>query len=240
MLLAHVLCRVARRSSRRKSRGSGCYGNSASTNPARIEAFRQGLRELGYVEGKNIVIEWRFCGGKTRSAARTRCRAGRVSRSTSSSRLGTGDIRAAKEATATIPIVMISGWRSCRKRPCRQPSATRAGTLPDWQRFAPELSGKRLELLKETVPRLSRVAVFAQSRQRGSRANIEESSNLAAGPLGVQLQYLDIRSPKDFESAFRDAAKGRAEAVLVRVPGPILIAHRTKVARTRGKRAGSR
>jgi putative ABC transport system substrate-binding protein len=96
----------------------------------------------------------------------------------------------------------------------------------------PELSGKRLELLKEIVPRLSRVAVFT-SPGSGDHAQILKELNLAAGPLGVQLQHLDIRSPKDFESAFRNAAKGRAEAVLVRVPGSILFAHRTKVLQPR-------
>jgi putative ABC transport system substrate-binding protein len=92
----------------------------------------------------------------------------------------------------------------------------------------PELSGKRLELVKEIVPKLSRVAVFASSFS-ADYALVSKEIEIAAGPLGVSLQSLDIQSPKDFETAFQDAAKGRADAVLFRVPSPILSPHRTKV-----------
>jgi putative ABC transport system substrate-binding protein len=93
----------------------------------------------------------------------------------------------------------------------------------------PELSGKRLELLKEIVPKLSRVAVFANSTAQ-DYPQIQKELDLAAGALGVKLQYLDIRSPKDFETAFQAAVKERADAVLVRMSGPILSPHRTQVA----------
>ena len=108
------------------------------------------------------------------------------------------------------------------------------GNITGLATLRPELSGKRLELLKEIVPRLSRVAVFASSGS-GDHAQILKELDLAAGPFGVKLQYLDIRSPKDFETAFRAAAKGRAEAVLVRVPGSILIRSPKKGLTTRGK-----
>ena len=147
---------------------------------------------------------------------------------------GSGDIRAAKEASATIPIVMInggdavgSGFVASLARP--------GGNVTGLATLRPELSGKRLELLKEIVPGLSRVAVFVSSNS-ADHGQLLKELDLAAGALGVKLQSLDIQSPKDFESAFRDAAKGRAEAVLVRVPGPIISAHRTKVATTRGKK----
>jgi len=204
----------------------GLLGNSASTNPARNEAFRQGLRDLGYVEGKNIGIEWRFWEGKQ---DRQRPMAAELARLKVDVivAVGTGDIRAAKEASATIPIVMISGGDAVGSGLVAS-LASPGGNVTGLATLRPELSGKRLELLKEIVPRLSRVAVFT-SPGRGDHAQILKELNLAAGPLGVQLQHLDIRSPKDFESAFRDAAKGRAEAVLVRVSGSILFAHRTKV-----------
>ena len=141
---------------------------------------------------------------------------------------GSGDIRAAKEASATIPIVMInggdavgSGFVASLARP--------GGNVTGFSTFRPELSGKRLELLKEIVPGLSRVAVFVSSNS-ADHGQLLKELDLAAGALGVKLQSLDIQSPKDFESAFRDAAKGRTEAVLVRVRGPIISAHRTKVA----------
>ena len=142
--------------------------------------------------------------------------------------VGAGDTRAAKEATATIPIVMIqggdpvgSGFVASLARP--------GGNITGLAMLRPELSGKRLELLKETVPRLSRVAVFVSSTSPDYAQTLKEIQ-LAAGALGVKLQSLDIRSPEDFETAFQAAAKGRAEAGLVRVPGPILSPRRTEVA----------
>ena len=141
--------------------------------------------------------------------------------------VGTGDIRAAKEASATIPIVMISGGDAVGSGLVAS-LARPGGNITGLATLRPELSGKRLELLKEIVPRLSRVAVFVSSDSPDNAQMLKEL-DLAAGALGVKLQYLDILSPKDIESAFRDAAKGRAEAVLVRVPGSILIAHRIKV-----------
>ena len=92
----------------------------------------------------------------------------------------------------------------------------------------PELSGKRLELLKEIVPKLSRVAVFASSGS-AEYALVLKEVEIAAEPLGVKLQSLDVQSPKDFETAFQAAAKGRADAVLFRVRGPVLNPHRTKI-----------
>jgi putative ABC transport system substrate-binding protein len=102
------------------------------------------------------------------------------------------------------------------------------GNITGLATLRPELSGKRLELLKEVVPRLSRVAVFA-SPGSGDYAQILKELDLAAGPLGVKLQHLDIRSSKDFETAFQAATKGRADAVLIQLPGPILTPHRKDV-----------
>jgi putative tryptophan/tyrosine transport system substrate-binding protein len=185
------------------------------------------LRELGYIEGKNIVIEWRSGEGKR---DRQPALAGELARLKVDVivTVGSGDTRAAKEATATIPIVMIqagdpvgAGFVASLARP--------EGNITGLSNLRPELSGKRLELLKEIVPKLSQVAVFPSSISP-DHAQVLKELDLAAGPLGVKLQYLDIRSPKDFETAFQAAAKGRAEAVLVRVPGPILSPRRTEVA----------
>jgi putative ABC transport system substrate-binding protein len=93
----------------------------------------------------------------------------------------------------------------------------------------PELSGKRLELLKETVPRLSRVAVFVSSTDQ-DYAQIQKEVELAAGALEVKLQYLEVRESKDIETAFREASKGRADAVLFRVAGPFVTSQRPQIA----------
>jgi ABC-type uncharacterized transport system substrate-binding protein len=199
----------------------------STNNSARHDAFRQGLRELGYVEGKNIVIEWRFAAGKQ---DRQRAMAADLARLKVDVivAVGTGDIRAAKEASATIPIVMVSGGDAVGSGLVAS-LARPGGNITGLATLRPELSGKRIELLTEIVPRLSRVAVFASSSSADSD-QLSKELELAAGAFGVKLQSLDILTPKDFESAFRDAAKGRAQAVLVRVPGPILTPRQKDVA----------
>ena len=136
----------------------------------------------------------------------------------SSSRLVQRSTRAAKEATITIPIVMTqdpdpvgNGFVASLARP--------GGNITGLSTLAPELSGKRLELLKEIVPKLSRVAVLGTSTNPGNAQALRETE-LAAGAFGVKLQYLDVRDPKDIETAFRAASKERADAVLV-LGGPV-------------------
>jgi putative tryptophan/tyrosine transport system substrate-binding protein len=198
-----------------------------SGNPFRTEAFRQGLRELGYVEGKNIFIEYRYAEGKfdRQPALATELVRLKVDVIVTA---GPPSTRAAKEATATIPIVMTqvgdpvgSGFVASLARPGR--NITGLSTL------APELSGKQLELLKEIVPKLSRVAVFGTSTNPDN-AQLLKEVELAAKAFGVKLQYLDIRDPKDIETAFRAASKGRADAVIMRVGGGVVAAHRTQIA----------
>ena len=135
--------------------------------------------------------------------------------------------RAAKEATTTIPIVMAddpdpvgNGFVASLARP--------GGNITGLSTLAPELSGKRLELLKEIVPKLSRVAVFGTSTNPGNAQSLKETE-LAAGAFRVKLQYLDVLDPKDIETAFRAASKGRADAVLMLVQAPSLNAHRTQI-----------
>ena len=199
---------------------------SLSTNSARTDAFRQGLRELGYVEGKNIVIEWRSAEGKldrlpALAAELVRLKVDIIVTA------GATATRPAKEATTTIPIVMTNegdpvgtGFVASLARP--------GGNITGLSTLAPELSGKRLELLKETIPKLSRVAVLGTSTQPAYAQQLREIE-LAAGALKVKLQYLDVLDPKDIATAFRAATKGRAEAVLV-LGGPVFNSNRTQIA----------
>ncbi len=201
-------------------------GASPSSISDRIEAFRQGLRELGYVEGKNIVIELRSAEGKadrlpSLAAELVRLKVDIIVTA------GPQSTRAAKEATSTIPIVMGfdidpvgNGFVASLARP--------GGNITGLSTLAPEISGKQLELLKEIVPKLSRVAVFGTSTRPGNAQALREVE-LAAGALGVQLQYLEVRDPKDIETAFQEARKGRADAVLVSAL-PILASQRTQIA----------
>ena len=225
MLLA--LCVSAEAQQAPKVPRVGYLTPSTSVNRSYTEAFRQGLRDLGYVEGKNLVIEWRSNEGKLDRNPALAAELVRLKVDVIVA-VGSAEIRAAKEATAAIPIVMVrggdpigSGYVASLARP--------GGNITGLALLRPELSGKRLELLKEIVPKLSRVAVFASSGS-ADYALVLKEIELATGPLGVKLQSLNIVSPKDFETAFRDAAKGRADAVLFRVPGPILSPRRTEIA----------
>ena len=198
---------------------------SLSAQSARLEAFRQGLHELGYVEGKNIVIEYRYAEGKLDRLPALAAELVRLKVDIIVS-AGPAPTRAAKEATTTIPIVMANdndpvgnGFVASLARP--------GGNITGLATLTPEISGKRLELLKETVPRLSRVAILGTSTFPGNAQALRETE-LAAGALGVQLQYLDVLGPKDIETAFRAAGKGRADAVLV-LTGPVFVAHRTQL-----------
>jgi putative ABC transport system substrate-binding protein len=188
------------------------YLMTRSLDPVRTEALRQGLRELGYVEGKNIIIEWQSAGGKpdrmsTLAAELVRLKVDVIVTS------GPTATRPAKEATSTIPIVMAqdddpvgSGFVASLARP--------GGNITGLSTLAPELNGKRIELLKEIIPKLSRVAVFGTSTRPGNAQSLQEV-DLAAKAFEVNLQSVDILSPKDIESAFGAAVKGRAHAVLM-------------------------
>ena len=195
----------------------GFLTGSPSVFPGRIEAFRQGLRELGYVEGKNIVIDWRYTEGKpdrypALAAELVRLKVDII---VSGGPTVTGFL---KEATTTIPIVMGldtdpvgNGLVASLARP--------GGNITGLSVLSPELSGKRLELLKEIVPKLSRVAVLGSSTLPGNAQTLRETE-LAAGALGVKVQNIDVLSPQDIEGALRRAVKGRADAVLALGNGP--------------------
>jgi putative tryptophan/tyrosine transport system substrate-binding protein len=201
-------------------------GSSPSTSPARHEAFRQGLRDLGYVEGKNIVIERRWADGKfdrlpALAAELVRLKVDIIVTA------GPQATRPAKQATSTIPIVMAqdpdpvgNGFVASLARP--------GGNITGLSSLAPEISGKQLELLKEIVPRLSRVAVFGTSTNSGNAQTLREVE-LAAKAFRVKLQYLDVLSPKDIETAFRAASKGRAQAVLIN-RNPVTAIHYARIA----------
>jgi putative ABC transport system substrate-binding protein len=201
------------------------FNTSPSANAARIEAFRQGLRELGYVEGKNIVIEWRHAEGKPDRLAAVAAELVRLTVDIMVT-AGPAATRPAKEATSTIPIVMAqdsdpvgSGFVASLARP--------GGNITGLATLAPELSGKQLELLKEIDPKLTRVAVFGTSTRPGNAQALREIE-LAAGAFGVKLQYLDVLDPKDIETAFREASKGRTQAVLM-LASPIFNSHRKQL-----------
>jgi putative tryptophan/tyrosine transport system substrate-binding protein len=200
---------------------------SLSAITHRTEAFRQGLRDLGYIEGKNISIEWRSADGKLDRLPALAAEL--IQRKVDIIVTAGGAVtRPVKDATSTIPIVMAqdqdpvgNGFVASLARP--------GGNITGLSQLSPELRGKRLEILKEVVPNLFRVAVLGTSTSVG-HAQLFQEIETAAGAFGVKLQYVDVLSAKDIEPAFRAASNERANAVLEIVSGSIRSAQRKQIA----------
>lgn len=200
---------------------------AASGGTDRSAAFHEGLRDLGYVEGKNVVIVSRHAHGKR--ALLPALAAELVRLKVDVIVTGGGNAtRAAMKATSTIPIVMVQsgdpvaeGFVASLARP--------GGNVTGLSRISPDLNGKRLELLKEIVPGISRVAVFHTSTSASDARMLGELQD-AAKLLRLDLEYEDVRGPKDFKPAFRAAKRERTGAVLVQVWGAILNSYRKEFA----------
>jgi putative ABC transport system substrate-binding protein len=192
----------------------------------RIEAFREGLRELGYIEEKTVVVEYRYADGKFDRLPDLATELARLKVNV----IVTGGptaTRPAKKATSTIPIVMAqdtdpvgNGFVASLARP--------GGNITGLSNYHPDLSGKQLELLKEVVPGLARVAVLENSKEPGNAQALKETK-LAGAALNLKLQFLDVLDLQDIETAFHAATKQRADALLV-LSSPIATSRRAQVA----------
>jgi putative tryptophan/tyrosine transport system substrate-binding protein len=177
-----------------------------------VEAFRQGLRDVGYVEGKNISVEYRYIEGKLDRIPNLVAELVQI-KVDALVLVALPSIRAAKQATKSIPIVMVAtvdpvatGLVDSLAHP--------GGNITGLTRLTRELSGKRLELLKEVVPGASRVGVLWEADDPAAAIAFKEYEAAARG-LKIQLQSLEVRGPHpDLEGAFRDAVKGRASAII--------------------------
>ena len=186
-------------------------GYLSARNDQNRDAFRQGLRELGYEEGKNIVVEPRWAEGKTEQLPDLVAELVRLKVDV----IVTGvtlAAQAARKLTTTIPIVIVgtgdpvgTGLVASLARP--------GGNITGLSGLGPELSGKRLELLKEAFPRVSRVGVFWNPANPSNAISWKETE-AAARPAAVQLQSLEVKSSKDFEGAFGAAVKERVNALI--------------------------
>jgi putative ABC transport system substrate-binding protein len=217
-LLAHIA--EAQQAKKVPQVGYLWFGFAPSPAPARpnpqVESFRQGLRELGYVEGKNIIVEFRYAEGKFErlpdlAAELVRLKVDVIVTAS------TPAIRAAQHATNTIPIVMANvgdpiaqGFVASLARP--------GGNITGFTNLSPDLSTKRLELLKEVSPKIRRVAVFQNAAQHGPAMKEVEK---AAKFLRVQLQSLEVRGPDDLDIAFEAVTRERADALLT-LSNPLL------------------
>jgi putative ABC transport system substrate-binding protein len=201
-------------------------GASRSAIAFRLEAFRQALRELGYVEGKNIAIEYRFSEGNFRRQKELATELARLNVDVIVTS-GPASTRAAKEATSTVPIVMT--FHSDPVGSSSVASLARpGGNITGLSTLTPEISGKQLEILKEIVPKLSRVSVLGSSANPGN-AQVLKELEATAGTFSVQLQHLDVLDAKELETVFRAVGNQRADALVV-LAGTIIIAQRTRIA----------
>jgi len=185
---------------------------SMALNAANIEAFRQGLRELGYVEGRNYIIEYRSADGRSERFPDLAAELVRLKVDVILTR-GTPAVMAAKSATGTIPVVMaassdpvLSGVVASLARP--------GGNITGLSSIVHEVSGKRLELIREVFPGVSRIAVLLIMSNPAEALQWKETE-IAASSLRVQVQLLDVRKAGDFGRAFDAAIKQRAGALVV-------------------------
>ena len=186
---------------------------------ARLEAFQQGLQDLGYVEGKNIAIEARYADGRPDRLAELAAELVRLDVAVMVTS-GPGGL-VAKKATRTIPIVFAA---------VQDPVATGVvdslavpgGNVTGLSTLAPELGGKRLEILKVAFPKLLRVAFL-----RGTALTAKDTQ-AAAEALGIRLQSLEVRNPKDLDSAFKAATDDRAQGLLTSA-GSLFNTHQTRI-----------
>jgi putative ABC transport system substrate-binding protein len=218
--------------SRGKVHRVGFLGSaSPSAYAPQIKALRQGFSDLGYVEGKNLVIEYRWAEGKYERLAALATELVRLKPDLLVTH-GTPGTLAAKQATTTIPIVMaitgdavLTGLVKSLARP--------GGNVTGSSFFFPELNAKRLEMLKETFPRLSRVAVLVNPNNPANVATLKAMEQTARS-IKVQLQLVEVRGPDDFKGAFATIARGRAGAVSV-YEDAMLIAQAGRVAELAGR-----
>ena len=204
----------------------GFLSPSSSADPSILDAFREGLREVGYVEGQNITIASRWAEGKY---DRLPGLAAQLVGLKVDIIVATAvpAIRAAKEATRTIPIIMAvvvdpmaTGLVSSLARP--------GGNITGLSSMAPQMTGKQLEMLKEVVPKASLVAVLWNPANAGNAPQIQQAQD-AARALGVRLQPLGARGSSEIDSAFATMTSTQSGAVIVLVDA-MLLDHRTQIA----------
>ena len=226
-LLLFALCSSADAQQRKSAPRIGFLSVGAvSAMTTRVEAFRRGLREQGYVEGQNLIVEYRYAQDNLERLREFAAELVRLKVDVIVTG-GTISTRPAKEAAGATPIVMAyesdpvgSGLVTSLARP--------GGNLTGLTSSAGELNGKRLELLKEAIPKLSRVAVI-RNPGMSNTAQALKDAEAAAQSLKLKIQPLEVQGPNDLEGVFAAAKKGRAEGMIV-VGDPVTFTHRKRVA----------
>jgi putative ABC transport system substrate-binding protein len=208
-------------------------GYLSATDPAgesaRAEAIRLALRELSYVEGQNIAIEYRYSHGKNDRASELAAELVRLRVDVIVVAGGDPWIRAAKNATKTIPIVMVGVGADPVEAGLVESLARPGGNVTGITNLGPELGGKRLEILKEAVPKLTRVAVLHDPASPGTTREMKELLPVAARALGLTVQAWDVRAADGFEKIFAALSKERPDGLYV-LAGPLVRANGKRIA----------
>ncbi len=186
-----------------------------SRDSARSETIRMALRELGYIEGQNIAFEYLYAEGKLDRLAELAAELVRRKIDVIVVTGGASTIRATTNATKTIPIVMIFGGGDPVEAGLVKSLARPGGNVTGITNFARELGGKRLELLKDAVPKLASVAVLYEPAVPGSVVDVKEVLPVAARALGLTLQPWEVRAADDFDRVFAAVGKQRPEGLYV-------------------------
>jgi len=209
-------------------------GYLANTDPAsdltRAEGVRLGLRELGYIEGQNITIEYRYAEGKRDRAPELLAELVRLKVDIIVVAGGTSWIRAAKNVTKTIPIVMTGAGDDPVEAGLIDSLARPGGNVTGVTSLNRELGGKRLELLKEAVPKLARVAVLYEAASPSSVVEVKEDLPAAARALKLTLQLWEVRAVDDFERVFTALSKQRSDGLYVTGSGSVMGANEKRIA----------
>jgi ABC-type uncharacterized transport system substrate-binding protein len=202
--------------------------NDPATESTRAEVFQAGLRELGYVQGQNITIEYRYAERKSDRLRELAAELVRLKIDIIVVAGGTGQIRAAKNATKTIPIVMTGLGADPVEAGLIESLARPGGNITGITNLGRELGDKRLELLKEAAPKLARVAVLYEPVE-GSVREVKEVVPVVARALGSITQPWEVRTAGDFERIFAAVSKWRSDGLFVPAAGPVMQFNRTGI-----------
>jgi putative ABC transport system substrate-binding protein len=218
-LLATVLLTTAPPATAQQPKKVPRIGYLSSNDPAsesiRAEAIRQALRALGYIEGQNIAIEYRYAEGKRDRVPELAAELVRLKVDIIVAAGGTVIVQAAKNATKTIPIVMVGGGLDPVEAGYVESLARPGGNVTGLTILATDLGGKRLELLKEAVPKLVRVAVLYDPAAPASVREVKEVLPAAARALGLTLRYWEVRAADGFDKVFATMGKQRPDGLYV-------------------------
>jgi len=233
ILIAVVLLAVAAIADAQQPKKVPRIGYLSNRDPAsesaRAEAIRLALRERGFIEGQNIAIEYRYAERKRDRFPELAADLARLKVDIIVVAGGPGPIRATKNATKTIPIVMVGSPDDPVEAGLVESLARPGGNVTGLTNLTRELGGKRLELLKEAIPKVARVAVFYDPTVPAAVLDMKEVLPLAASGLGLTLQPREVRAADDFEKVFATLNKERPDGLYV-TTGPLIFTNGKRIA----------